>query len=66
MGAPPTPAVTKNVSDFRMPGMDDTEMIKAALKWAHARPASAGETSGLCATELWVTADTSDMLQPGI
>ena len=44
----------------------DTEMIKAALKWAHARPASAGETSGLCATELWVTADTSDMLQPGI
>ncbi|KAL4435948.1 hypothetical protein ABPG77_000710 [Micractinium sp. CCAP 211/92] len=42
VGAPPTPAVTKNVSDFRMPGMDDTGMIKAALKWAHAQPASAG------------------------
>lgn len=43
--APPTPAVTKNVSDFRTPGMDDTGMLKAALKWAHARPASAGEAS---------------------
>ncbi|KAL4458833.1 hypothetical protein ABPG75_013698 [Micractinium tetrahymenae] len=40
--APPTPAVTKNVTDFRKASMDDTAMIKAAIKWANAQPAAAG------------------------
>ncbi|KAL4434670.1 hypothetical protein ABPG77_002793 [Micractinium sp. CCAP 211/92] len=34
----PEPPVTRNVTDFRKSGMSDTEMLQAALAWAHKQP----------------------------
>lgn len=34
----PEPPVTRNVTEFRKPGMSDTEMLQAALSWAHEQP----------------------------
>jgi activating signal cointegrator complex subunit 1 len=42
----PTPPVTKSVEDFRKGGMSDTDMLEAALAWAHKQKLTEGAPAG--------------------
>jgi len=46
---PDTSTVTRNVTDFRRPGMSDTDMLLAALKWAHRQPEGPSECQQVAA-----------------
>ena len=41
----PEPPATVSVEDVREKGMSDTEMLQAALKWAHEQPVTEGEAA---------------------
>lgn len=43
----PSPPVTRRLSDFLRPGVNDSAALQAAVDWANAQPESAGKLAGL-------------------